>query len=167
MRRTPPQAADLLLEPVVLLALATLVINDHVLKGVGPAPLTGILSGIAGLVLVPAVLVACHELVIALRGRWMAPSMVPMLGACLAVATAYGAVELLPAATDIYRWTWGVLQWPAATLLALAGGQAPPALVPVRAVADPFDLLALPVLAIPLVLQARRTSVPAGRFTTA
>ena len=167
MRRTPPQAGDLLLEPVILLAMATLVVNDHVLKGVGPAPLTGILSGIAGLVLVPAVLVAGLELLMSLRGRWMAPSMVPMLGACLAVGTAYGAVELLPAATDIYRWTWGVLQWPAATLLALAGGQAPPALVPVRAVADPFDLLALPVLAIPLVLQARRMSVPSGRFTTA
>jgi hypothetical protein len=162
VRRSPaaaPQAGDLLLAPVILLALTTLVVNDHVLKGIGPAPLTGILSGIAGSVLMPAVLVAGVELFTSLRGRWMAPSIAPMLAACLAVGMAYAAVELVPAATELYRWTWGMLQWPGAAVLALAGGHPAPGLVPAQAVADPFDLLAMPFLAIPVILQARRSSV--------
>ncbi len=167
MRRIPPQAGDLLLDPVVLLALATLVVNDHVLKGVGPAPVTGILSGLAGLVLMPALLTAAFELVASVRGQVAAPRIEPMLAVCLVVGVAYALVELLPVASELYRWTWGVLQWPGAVILALASGQPPPAVVPAQAVADPFDLLALPALAIPLVLQARRASAQPSSFTPA
>jgi hypothetical protein len=169
MRRSPvvgPQPGDVLLAPVILLALATLVVNDHVLKGVGPAPLTGILSGIAGLVLMPSLLVAGVELLMTLRGRRMAPSIAPMLGACLAVGIAYAAVELLPMATELYRWTWGMLQWPGATALALTGGHPPPGLVPAQAVRDPFDLLAIPFLAIPVMVQARRASASSGSLAS-
>ena len=161
----PPRAGDLLLDPMILLGLATLVLNDHVLKGIGPAPVTGILSGLAGLVLMPVVLVAGAELLSSARGRWTAPAVAPMLAACLTVGSAYALVELLPVATELYRWTWGILQWPASALIELAGSRSLPAVVPVQAVADPFDLLALPVLAIPVVLQARRASAPSSTFT--
>ena len=167
MRRLSPQAGDLLLDPVILLTLAILVVNDHVLKGPGPAPLTGILSGTAGLVLMPTVLVAGIELLAWLRGRWLAPSMRPMIATCLAVGTAYALVEVLPPATELYRWTWGTLQWPGATVLALIGGQPIPAVVPVSAVADPFDLLALPCLAIPMLLQARRAATASSTVSAA
>ena len=164
---SPPQAGDLLLDPMILLALATLVLNDHVLKGVGPAPVTGILSGIAGLVLMPVVLIAGAELFGSARGRWTAPALAPMLAACMAVGSAFALVELLPVATELYRWTWGIVQWPAAAVMELAGSRSLPEVVPVQAVADPFDLLALPVLAIPVMLQARRASVPSSTFTPA
>jgi hypothetical protein len=157
------QPGDLLLAPPILFALVTLVVNDHLLKGVAPAPLTGILSGIAGIVVMPAVLVAGAELAMSVRGRWVGPRIQPMLAACLAVGLAYAAVELLPVGTELYRWTWGVLQWPAAALLALVSGEPRPAVVPVQAVADPFDLLALPFLAGPLAMQALRTSRPSGQ----
>lgn len=159
-----PQPGDLLLAPAALLALAALVVNDHVLKGVGPPPLTGILSGFAGLVVMPALLVAGAELLVAHRHRWVAPTMTPMLIACLAVGIAYGAVEMVPAATELYRWTWGLLQWPGAALLALASGHELPLVIPAQAVADPFDLLALPALAAPIAVQARRASVASGTF---
>jgi hypothetical protein len=158
MKRLSGQPGDLLLEPAILVTLAVLVLNDHVLKGPGPAPVTGILSGMAGLVLMPAVLVAGMELLAWLRGRWLAPRMPPMLAASAAVGTAYAMVELVPAATELYRWTWAWLQWPGAAVLALLGGHPLPAITPVRAVADPFDLLALPCLAIPILIQARRAS---------
>jgi hypothetical protein len=54
-------AGDILLAPPVLIALAVLVVNDQLLKATVPGPLTGILSGIAGLVLTPAVLVGAVE----------------------------------------------------------------------------------------------------------
>jgi hypothetical protein len=151
------QPGDLLLSWPILLSLLTLVVNDHLLKGVAPPPLTGILSGVAGLVLMPAVLVAGLELSGPVRIRSWRPTMMPMVAAGLAVGTAYAAVELLPAGAELYRWTWGALQWPVATVIAIAAGQPSPGIVPVLAVADPFDLLALPALALPLLAQARRT----------
>lgn len=150
------QPGDLLLAWPILLSLVTLVVNDHVLKGVAASPLTGILSGVAGLALTPAVLVAGIELAGSARHRPWQPTLMPMVAACLAVGTAYGLVELLPAGTELFRWTWGALQWPVATVIAVAAGQPVPGIVPVLAVADPFDLLALPALVVPLAVQARR-----------
>jgi hypothetical protein len=165
MRRSsqvPLQAGDLLLEPASLVAMAVLVVNDHILKGVGPAQLTGLLSGIAGLVLMPALLTAGAEMVTSLRGRWRKPELRPMLVACLLVGAAYAAVELFPFATETYRWTWGALQWPVASILAVVEGGAVPGIVSVQAVADPWDLLALPALAVPLLVQARRVTAASG-----
>ena len=156
-----------MLDPVILLALTTLVLNDHVLKGVGPAPVTGILSGLAGLILMPVVLVAGAELFSWARGRSIVPALEPMLAGCLAVGSAYALVELLPAATELYRWVWGIVQWPGSAVIELAGSGSLPAVVPVQAVADPFDLLALPILAVPVVLQARRASAASSTFTPA
>lgn len=150
------QPGDLLLAWPILLSLVILVVNDHLLKGVGPSPLTGILSGVAGLVLMPAVLVAGTEVAGSIRHRPWHPTLMPMVAAGLAVGAAYGAVELLPAGAELYRWTWGALQWPVAALIATAAGQPAPGIVPVLAVADPLDLLALPALAVPFAVQARR-----------
>lgn len=150
-----------MLEPAVLIALAVLIVNDHVLKGAAPAPITGILSGFAGIILVPAMLVAAVELTIR---RASGPSLTPMLIACAFVGTAYAAVEVMPVAADIYRWTWGVLQWAARIGLGLLTGAhaGPPGVVPVAAVRDPLDLLALPALAVPLWLQVGRIRSRSG-----
>jgi hypothetical protein len=153
-RRAEP--GDILLAWPILLSLLTLVVNDHLLKGAAPAPLTGTLSGVAGLVLMPAVLVAGIEVGGSIRHRSWQPALMPMVVAVLAVGSAYAVVELLPAGTELYRWTWGTLQWPVAAAIATAAGQPAPGIVPVLAVAEPFDLLALPALAVPLAIQARR-----------
>jgi hypothetical protein len=141
---------------VALMALITLAVNDHVLKIHWPSPLTGILSGIAGVALLPLVLVAAGEMLTAIR-RSAAPvdpnrRAVAVTIASVATGVGYAAVELLPAAETAYRHGLGVLQWPAAAVGALAGGGPLPALHQVAAVADPFDLLALGALAIPLRL---------------
>lgn len=153
---------DIMLEPAVLVALVVLVVNDHALKGAAPAPITGILSGFAGIILVPPMLVAAVELV---RPRSSACSLMPMAIACALVGTGYAAVELLPAATEVYRWAWGGLQWPGGVAMDLLTGAArhSSGIVPVAATRDPFDLVAVPALAVPLWVQARRVSRCSGR----
>jgi hypothetical protein len=147
---------DALLHPLALAALALLLVNDHLLKGVAPSPLTGILSGVAGMVVMPLVLVALVEVASAAAGRWRGPGTLALVAACLVTAVGYAAVELVPAAADAYRFGWGALQWPGSALAALADGRALPAIVPVSAVSDPFDLLALAALAVPLLIGRAR-----------
>ena len=50
---TPRRAGDALLHPVALLSIAVLILNDHVLKPSLPGLVSGKLSGIAVLVLLP------------------------------------------------------------------------------------------------------------------
>lgn len=135
-----------LLHPIALAAVVALVANDHLWKGVGPAPVTGILSGVAGLVLTPLVLVAGFELLSAVMGRSHRPSARLLLVACAATGIGYAAVEIVPTATEAYRYGWGVLQWPGSAIAAWIGGNSLPAPTPVQAVADPLDLFALPAL---------------------
>jgi hypothetical protein len=56
-------AGSLLLHPVHLGALVTLGLNDHWFKAMWPGPVTGKLSDIAGLVVLPVVVVASVELI--------------------------------------------------------------------------------------------------------
>jgi predicted cation transporter len=101
----PDRAAvrsSLLAHPVALLALVTLVVNDHLLKTAAPGFLTGKLSDVAGLVVVP-VLVA--ELV-AVAGRRVgrregAPSMVPWTA--FATGLGFAAVKLTPIGAEAGR----------------------------------------------------------------
>ena len=151
-RRPRAVPGDALLHPLALAALALLLVNDHVLKGVAPSPLTGILSGVAGMVVMPLVLVALVEAATAAAGRWRGPRMLTFVATCLVTAVGYAAVELVPAAADAYRVGWGAMQWPGSAIGALADGRGLPAIVPVSAVADPFDLLALAALAVPLLI---------------
>ena len=153
-----PVPADGLLHPMALAGLATLLLNDHVLKVHAPSPMTGILSGFAGILIFPLVLQAGWEMVAAVSGRWNGPSLSVIVLACVATGIGYAAVEMYPPAADAYRYGLGALQWPASAVIALLDHQHLPPLVPVLAVADPYDLLALPFLAIPLLLGLPRAS---------
>lgn len=125
----PPQPHAALTHPVWLLALATLILNDHVLKGAGVLPgwLTGKLSDVAGLMVAPALLAVALRL----RGRW-------------GLLLAHGAVGAVFAAINL---------WPAAS----RGLEALTALGPLpwHIVTDPTDLLALPALGASWALLAR------------
>lgn len=138
---------DGLLHPAVLASLALLALNDHVLKHRWPGPVTGKLSDLAGLVLLPAVLVAALEL----TTRRLATRRALAL-ACAVSALGFALVKSWSPATEAYRVVWAALQWP---LRALRAG----ALVPlgrVSAVRDRSDLLALAATLIALWAGWRR-----------
>jgi hypothetical protein len=142
-----------LLSPLALGALCLLLVNDHVLKPTMAGWLTGKLSGVAGLALTPFVLFALLELAVALRPGIPQPGRRAAAVLTAATAGSYAAVELVPAATEAYRWMWGALQLPFRTAADLLTGGAVTGIVPVSATADPSDLLALPaVLALLIVL---------------
>ncbi len=137
-----------LLHPVALASLIVLVVNDQVLKRSCPGVLTGKLSDFAGVALMPVFLHALFELGhVRLRGR-QASTLTS--NRALAVATAltmiaFALPEISAPAEALYRIALGALQWPYHALVAIVDGSALPALRPVRATADPTDLLALPM----------------------
>ena len=151
-----PRPADGLLHPVVLGAVALLAVNDQVLKASAPGPLTWILSDIAGLIVAPLALQAAGEVVHWKSGHWPGPSGRVLVGSIALVAVGFVALQLWPPATDAYRVGLGIVQWPFRALLALVGGDAVPAVTPVLAVGDVFDLLALPALGVTWWLGRRR-----------
>jgi hypothetical protein len=143
-----------LLHPVPLAAAALLVLNDRWLKGADllPAAVTGKLSDLAGLLFFPLLLTAGADLVLLAAARLGARVDFSLrrwkLSAAVALtAAAFAAVKLSPAAADA-----------AANLLGALG-------LPSRIVADPTDLVALPVLALAGWLGVREIArVPLGRL---
>jgi hypothetical protein len=121
--------------------LALLFVNDHDLKQRWPGWLTGKLSDLAGLVLLPIVLLALLEL---MRGR-VSPTPQHARGCCVVVGAGFILLECWPPASLFFRATLGALQWPVRALLA---GHAVE-LSWVRHVPDHEDLLALPALLLP------------------
>lgn len=112
----------LLVRGPFVVALVTLLANDHVLKGSGwlPGWVTGKLSDFAGLyvaALLLAVLARAHS-------RWSRAL------CCLAVGAGFSAINLWPGAAELYT-----------TVLQVIGIRA-------RVWLDPTDLVALPVLAV-------------------
>lgn len=153
---TAPVPGDGLLHPVPLLAIAVLAVNDHVLKAAAPGLVTGKLSDIAGLAFFPTALVAAWEVMRSAARTCAAPSLRPVIVAVAATGIAFSAVKTIAAATEAYGATLGALQWPFRVVVAAVAGRPAPAPAPVTAETDPTDLVALPVLAVPLVLGARR-----------
>jgi len=96
-----------------------LLLNDHLLKGLAPGPLTGKLSDVCWLVVAPVVLGACLASFWPRRPRWLGGA------ALLLTGLAFCGLQLVPALGD--GWC------------ALFGG---------RNIADPWDLLCLPALAL-------------------
>ncbi len=143
-----PQAGDVLLHPLALASLATLVVNDHVLKGAFPGLVTGKLSDIAGVVLLPLVLVAGWELVAAAIGRDRSPGRSALALAIVTTGVGFAVVKLAAPAAGAFGWLLGVVAWPAAAVVSFLTGSAVIAPSPAPIVVDPGDLIALPALAI-------------------
>jgi hypothetical protein len=160
-----------LLHPVTLTALATLALNDHVLKRLCPGVVTGKLSDFAGVVLLPVFLHALVEL--AAARVWRRPlSAVAgdrwLFGCVAASLLAFALPEVLPTAELVYRYGLGGAQWPFRALAALLGGHALPRVLPVRATADVTDLLALPMgLVAYWAARACPNTLEVGRLPTA
>ena len=131
-----PRVARLRTHPVVIGALAVLIVNDHLLKERWPGPVTGIASDVAGLVLLPVAIVLVLDAV-----RAQPVDRRTVVATSAVVAFGFAAVELLPAADAAYEVGLGLVGWPARTLFGGDGGWR------VVATPDPGDLLALPFAA--------------------
>jgi len=138
-----------LLHPLAVLSLLVLVANDHWLKHNYPGVLSGKLSGFAAVLLLPLFLHTLFEL--SYRAWTTRPPSARVanraLVACLALTClVYAPPEVWPPAETAYRYGLGALQWPFRSLWSLIQSQTTAAFVPVRATADPSDLLALSML---------------------
>lgn len=133
-RRSLP--GDFLLDPVILVALALLLVNDHYLKAQWGNWWTGKLSDAAGMTLFPALLVALAEL----SRRMLTPTAWRIrppgfwLGAAVTGAT-FVVIKALPAATAVSQ---SLNQWAAAPLRAIGLVDS----ITIRQ--DSSDLLAVP-----------------------
>lgn len=127
------------LHPVFLVALAVLIVNDHVLKDAHPSWWTGKLSDVAGLVLAPFFLAAVHQAV-----TRRAPSHILLIASALLVAIAFTLVKVFPWGEAVYETGLAVLQWPFLAIGAALQGVGIPDLAQVDLVRDKTDLLAIP-----------------------
>lgn len=152
MTTKAPTAGDAMLHPFAAASLALLALNDHVFKERFGNVVTGKLSDVAGMIFFPLLLVSLHELVLRARGRFVAPSRRAVVVSVVATGAVFAAVKLSHDAALVWRLALAALQWPVRALLA---GRAVE-LSPVAHVVDPTDLLALPFLAVPLFVGARR-----------
>jgi hypothetical protein len=142
------------MHPIVLAAIALLVINDHVLKQLAPGIVTGKLSDFAGLIFFPLLLAAAAEYAGIRRG------MTTIVIAAIATAVVFSAIKLFSPAADVYRVALAMLQWPFRAARALFTGAPLPAVGRVSLVADATDLMALVALAVPITLA--RAALPRG-----
>lgn len=143
-----------LLHPVVIAALGALLVNDHFLKdSSAPSLLTGKLSDVAGLILLPAVFTAASEWARFLtasgcqRGRVAGPISV------FIAATVFALLQTSTLVTGLYERTLGFMQWVSSAAWSLATAEPVPPMVSVSNVTDFGDLLVLPACLIPLLLE--------------
>lgn len=128
-------------------ALLLLVVNDHVLKRVCPSAVTGKLSDVAVVIVLPLFL---HGVVELFYSQWRRRPVAVSTGnrwlvACIALSLlVFGLPEVWRPAEDAYRYGLGAAQWPFKAAWRWASGEALPRLRPVRATADLTDLLTMP-----------------------
>lgn len=148
-------ASRALVTAPAILAIALLVLNDHVLKARFGTWWTGKLSDVAGLAVFPLLTCAALELA---GGRPVGRRGVVIAAALTGVG--FAAIKLWGPAGELYRVGLAAAQWPFRALAALAHGDALPAVGRVQLTADPTDLLALPALAVSIWLVSSRRPPP-------
>jgi hypothetical protein len=136
---------------VPLAALALLVLNDHVLKATHPGWLSGKLSDVAVLALLPFVLLAVADLACLAYRRLPAPGRRALVASVVVSVALFTLIEMTPLGADAYRWGLAVAQWPARALLAAIASGSMPDLAPVRLTADVTDLATLPAAGVILL----------------
>jgi hypothetical protein len=155
-----------LLHPAPLLAIAVLLVNDHLLEPQWAHPLTGHLSDVAGLLFFPLLLISIAELMLRIGGVYRGPSNALLVAATAATAVVFTLTQTTALGGDAYRFGLGALQDPLA-VVALAAGHGSIGIEPVSLTQDLNDLYALPVLLLTLAVGSERSRaaarVPASR----
>jgi hypothetical protein len=140
-RRAP---GDLLVRPVAVVALMTLIVNDHIIKHHSPGLLSGKLSDIAGLVFLPLLIISVYEVAgAAVRRPWRLGER-GVVAVAVFVAIGFAAAKLSTAVAATYGDMLGWLRWP------LIGHWSPVAIF-----RDPTDVLCTPA-AIVAWIESRR-----------
>jgi hypothetical protein len=103
---------DLLVRPLAVLALITLIVNDHILKPRWPGLLTGKLSDLAGLVFLPLLIIALYEVARAALGRPWQVSERGVVVIVVAVALGFAVTKLSTGVAATYGDLLGWLRWP-------------------------------------------------------
>ena len=155
-----------LLHPLPLGMLALLLANDHILKVHYPGWVSGKLSDVAGLALLPFVLLALADLAATASARIPAPGRRMVVACILATAAIFTAMQVTPLGADAYRLGLGVAQWPFHAMALLLQGAPIPSLHPVQLTPDPSDLLALPATAAALLFISGGRSAPRANGTS-
>lgn len=144
----PGDRLEALLHPAPLLMLLLLVLNDHVLKVHAPGWLSGKLSDVAGLALLPFVLLALADLAAMASPRILPPGRRVAFGIALLTIAAFTVIQATDLGADAFRWGLGAAQWPFRALGPLALGEPIPPLSPVLLTPDLSDLVALPAACV-------------------
>ena len=147
---------DGLLHPIVLVALAVLIVNDQLLKAAWPGVVTGKLSDVAGLVVAPLAMQAAWEVGQWITGRWHGPTTSFLAVAIVVVGLEFAAIQAWEPASNAYGWVLGAAQWPFQAAAAVLTGTPAPSVAAVVGTADTEDLLTLPALAITWWVGRRR-----------
>lgn len=146
-----PKPGALLGHPIALLALALWIANDHHLKRAHGSWITGKLSDVACLIVVPLIGITAIEL----WRRRPAPAWCSAL-AIAGTGTIMVTINLFDPAAWLYRYGLAVVQWPLRAIHGVLVDGSLPAVRPVQLTMDPTDLLVLPALAIPIYLLRKR-----------
>ena len=133
-----------LMHPIALIALATWIGTDHYAKAAHGGVVTGKLSDVACLIVVPLLAIALWEL-------WRPASRRVAIACIVATGAVMISINLFDSAAWLYRYGLGTVQWP---LRAMMGGELP-AIRPAQLTMDPTDLLTLPALLVPALLLRR------------
>lgn len=144
--------ADFLLSPWVLASIVVLVVNDHVLKWTFGGWLTGKVSDVAGVFLLPFLILAIYE---AARKpftpRWRTTAVEAAI-VCGVVGFGFAAVKTIGPVGDAYEYMVGLLR----TVVTASSGPVTPILV----YRDATDLVVLPILAATYLVWRRHRGEP-------
>lgn len=146
-----------LLHPLALGAIATLIVNDHLLKSHVPGWITGKLSDVAGMIFFPLFLFVLVAIAARVVRRPAIASRGALVACAILTAIVFALVKTWAPATIAIETALGALPWPIDAARALVGGAEIPSLHRVAIVRDPSDLLALPFVAIACAIGWRST----------
>ena len=134
------RGAQLLSHPLMLCAIALLVLNDHWWKSAYSGVVTGKLSDFAGLCFFPVLLLLLWSSFPG--GRRVGRGELAVC--CSVTALIFALVQTTVIGGDCYRYGLGALQWPLRAAASWIAGNGIATLLPVVLTQDVGDLIALP-----------------------
>ena len=160
---------DLLLQPVSIAALILVIINDRWLKVDHPGLVSGKISDFAGLIYFPLLLVSLLEAArfVVRRRTWELTPRAVLIASSI-VGIAFVLIKTWAPASEIYREVMGYFFWPGFAFIDFVKGNQINGVREAFLAQDPWDLLGLIVLPIPVLVARKvmRTSANASSATT-